>query len=165
LGISAAYVAEILVTGLQATLWLTFVRLTATGVDWIDDPIAEPLKAWATLITVFVVGFAYALGTIIDRIADSLLSRYDKKDESKPLKENWSKVRLQMMAQDQELNKFLEYVRSRLRIVRATVLNLSLITVTVSIFLYTRTSTSCLGIIAVFIGGLVLTASSVFAWR
>ena len=71
---STAIFAEILVVGLQATVWLTLLCL------WIADVNGIPvgsitarlgrLKEWATLITTFVLGFAYTLGIIVDRLAD-----------------------------------------------------------------------------------------------
>ncbi len=178
LGASASYVAELLVTGLQAIIWLIFACLIGTGVDWIDADTPTQLKDWATLITVFVVALAYALGAIVDRIADSALSRIDKRwqrrwfdpgskskcPESKSLDERTSEARLQVLSQEQELNKFLEYTRSRIRLARATSFNLILITLTASILLY-RTNASWLGIIAVSIAGFVLVLASMYTWR
>jgi hypothetical protein len=170
-GTSTAYVAEILVTGLQATIWLILAVLIVVGVDWINEPTAyEQLTNWATLITVFVVGFAYALGVIVDRVADSALHRIDRWFRKKWFDTGYSSpgpvqaARLQVMAQEEALNDFLGYVRSRMRLARATSFNLILITTTASVLLATRTSASCSEIMATIVGGLGLSLFSVFAW-
>ena len=60
------------------------------------------------------------------------------------------------MAQEKELNNFLGYVRSRMRLARATSFNLILITITASVLLATRTSASFSEIMATIVGGFEL---------
>lgn len=138
---STAIFAEILVVGLQAMVWLVMLCL------WIADLKGIPvgsiggrlggLKEWAALITTFVLGFAYTLGIIVDRLADSISTgierrffrqtkpgRTDEKSgEPVPIK------RLLVMSKAPEITKFLEYIRSRMRIARSTSLNLLLTTI------------------------------------
>jgi hypothetical protein len=75
---TTAIFAEILITGLQAFVWLIFACLSVTGLDWLTAETMADLKDWVGLITVFVLGFAYTLGIVVDRVADSLLNPIDK---------------------------------------------------------------------------------------
>src|SRR5215210_5337854 len=104
---STAIFAEILVVGFQAAIWLGLIFLLIADSKWrnIDTVLgaATSWKDWATLITVFVIGLAYALGIIVDRLADSISSYFEKKffpDEKrrnksiKDLKKNGLEVEL-----------------------------------------------------------------------
>ena len=62
-----------MVTGLQAAIWVVFLCLGFTGPDWINTDTTSQLTNWAGLITVVLLIFAYTLGTIVDRVADSVL--------------------------------------------------------------------------------------------
>lgn len=130
---TTAVFAEILVVGLQATVWLALLCLWIADVNGI--PVgrvaakAGALKEWATLITTFVLGFAYTLGIIVDRLADSIQSSIEKAlstkrepDKSVPPR------RLRVMKDSPEITKLLEYFRTRMRIARSTSLNLLLTT-------------------------------------
>ncbi len=136
---STAIFAEILVVGLQATVWLALLCLLIADQNGVHvgaiTARLSGLKEWAALITTFVIGFAYTLGIIVDRIADSLwswingvlISKAD--DSNKKPGPSVAKKRLEVMSKDDGLTKFLEYIRSRMRIARSTSLNLVLATV------------------------------------
>jgi hypothetical protein len=165
---TTAIIAEILVTGLQATVWLAFASLSATGLNWITEETVIQLQDWAGLITVFVLGFAYTLGIIVDRVADSLLHPIDKRFRPKRFGSKLPSVanaRLEVMSKNEELTRFLDFVRSRMRLARATCLNLILITLTAAVLLATQTSAGYLEIMGAVAGGLILFSLSAFAWR
>jgi hypothetical protein len=148
---STAIFAEILVVGLQATIWLALTALLVADLNGINTsgirPAITSLKEWAALITVFVIGLAYALGIIIDRLSDSISSFFEKKyfpdkkrrkECMKELEKNGLHVelplsvglmRLFVMAKNPEMTKFLEYIRSRMRIARSMSFNLIPITI------------------------------------
>src|SRR5688500_14525156 len=82
---------EILFAGLQASIWLALFLAAIFGTSWIDW---NALKGWETLATLIVLGLSYALGVLIDRVADSLFSPLDHKlrrkvipDKDAPVKE------------------------------------------------------------------------------
>jgi uncharacterized membrane protein len=68
-----------------------------------------------------------------------------------------------VMSKSEELTRFLEYVRSRMRLARSTGLNLILITISAAVLLWTS-SFGWLEIMAAVAGGLVLSLLSAFAW-
>ena len=75
----------------------------------------------------------------------------------------FSTMRLKILMQNDAVAKFFDYQRSRLRIARATVLNLLLIIISGIIFLITRTNFSALQITMFALVGIVLIALSLYA--
>ena len=131
---------EILIVGLEALVWMGLVVLCYTGpVDVVTT--LKGLKEWVAPLTALLFGAAYVIGILMDRVADSLYVAL----EGKPPKwraSNWlnrilgkepvvysvpdkiGEKRLRVMLESEGMAKFLDYQRSRLRIARATVLNL-----------------------------------------
>lgn len=172
--VTTAIVAEILVTGLLALVWLVLAFLSITGLIRIDATMITHLKDWTSLILVLVLGLAYPLGIIVDRAADWLVGPIDRRlrnnhfkyDDANLPKAKVSEARLRMLldAKNERLASFLNYVRSRLRLARSTCLNLILITLAATILLGTQNSIGSIELIAVTAGGLLLFLLSLFAW-
>jgi hypothetical protein len=173
--VTTAIVAEILVTGLLALVWLILAFLNITGLIRIDGTTVTQLKDWASLILVLVLGFAYPLGVIVDRAADWLVGpidwrlrnnhfKYDDDDDVNLPKVSEARLRMLLDSKNEGLASFLNYVRSRLRLARSTCLNLILITLAAAILLGTRSSIGNMELHAVIAGGLVLFSLSLFAW-
>lgn len=166
--ITTAIFAEILITGLQATVWLTFACFLFGGVEWISAETLKELKDWASLITFFVLGFAYALGIIVDRLADSLFHPFDNKLRDKYVPSNLPFVavmRLRVMSNNQGMAAFLAYIRSRVRLARSTAFNLLLTIPAATTWLTTRESSKSWVLIStVIVGGLLLFVLAVFVW-
>ena len=160
--VTTAIVAEILVTGLLALVWLVLAFLSITGLIRIDATMITHLKDWTSLILVLVLGLAYPLGIIVDRAADWLVGPIDRRlrnnhfkyDDANLPKAKVSEARLRMLldAKNEGLASFLNYVRSRLRLARSTCLN------------GTQNSIGSIELIAVIAGGLLLFLLSLFAW-
>jgi hypothetical protein len=62
---TTALVAETLIVGLQTTLWLVLVVVTAFGIP----AVGESPKGWEFVIGLYVVATAYVLGVMFDRLA------------------------------------------------------------------------------------------------
>lgn len=154
---------EILIIGLEALVWLAM----ALSLRWDMYPMLDFLRinqAYSVLITPFLLALAYILGIIIDRAADSLYRplRYSHK---KDLPATVRAMRLRIMHASDGMAKFLEYQRSRLRIARATVLNL-LVTLVAAAFLLTGTGEAGARVLPLVIaGGAIALALSVYAAR
>jgi len=71
---TTAVFAEILIVSLEVEAWLVLALLSVFGTRWIE--LAE-VKDFATLLTVLVLALAYVLGIIVDRLADTLLDRFE----------------------------------------------------------------------------------------
>jgi hypothetical protein len=132
---TTAVFAEILIVGLQVEAWIALVLLSIFGVDWID---LHPVADFAALLTVVVLALAYVLGIIVDRLADTVLDRFERTKPGKRVKRRFSKnrklekpakvatMRMKVMLESDGATRFLDYQRSRWRIARATVVNLAL---------------------------------------
>jgi hypothetical protein len=133
--------AELLVAGIQASVWVVFLAAAVLGTGWISRSL---FAGWELLLGLVVLAFVYALGVVVDRIADRVFNHSDRAIRKDLLgEENVSEVgawRLEVMARKPELAADLSYARSRGRILRATTLNFFLITGTGCLFVLTRTT-------------------------
>jgi hypothetical protein len=168
---TTAIFAEILIIGLEATVWIGLVIAALFDLEMAN---LSSLSNWETLITVLVVSGAYALGIIVDRVADSVFDPFDNMLRTISLKGKeraklYTKMRLEVIGQDDGRAQFLNYVRSRVRVARATAFNLALITAAALFYIARRQSAIAgigprqAGAIVVSIG-LVLLALAVYAW-
>jgi len=166
---TTAIFAEILVIGLQAVVWLSLVILSISGVPSVDrQALGEVLPKWTALLVLFSTVIAYSLGIIIDRIADSLFHRLDLGIRARRVRSSLpspARMRLHILAQNEGMARFLDYIRSRLRIARSTCLNVMLITLAAAVFLVTRTSAGRPEVTLVIAAGLVLFLAAFYAWR
>jgi 8-oxo-dGTP pyrophosphatase MutT (NUDIX family) len=143
---TTAIVAEILIVGLQTLGCIAAAVLLLAG----DQPLAQATAAWVAsipswkdllpLITVLLLAAAYSVGILIDRIADmlddlahELVKRMLRASPAR--RAGWivdgrrvRQKRMEVMHKSGEVTKFLEYQRSRLRIARATWINVALFT-------------------------------------
>jgi len=132
---TTAVFAEILIVGLEAAAWLALLILGVLGRSGVD---VHGLKGWDALVTIVVVAGVYALGIVVDRISDSLGrwlestsfgKRFDTYVDLKGdgvLPEDTREKRFAVMQSGGGMAQFLEYQRSRLRVARASFVNLAL---------------------------------------
>jgi 8-oxo-dGTP pyrophosphatase MutT (NUDIX family) len=143
---TTAIVAEILIVGLGATAWFVVLFLTVFGTDWLD---AAALSDFAALTTLAVLAGAYVLGILIDRAADSLFTylrstrlgwwlnrRFGQSSLELLLPADFGMMRLEALREGGALAAFMEYQRSRLRVVRGTAVNLAVGTPILFAFLW-----------------------------
>jgi len=161
---TTAIVAELLVGGLEALLWLAALFFAIHGfprhpVAWLNIG-----KDFVVPLTFALVAFSYVLGVLVDRISDSLLSPIDWAMRRRLLPKDFSvpRTRLLVMHKGEQMTKFLDYVRSRMRIARVTALNLMIGTV-VAVLLVVRQHVD-VSVYAVALTGVIATAASAFAW-
>jgi len=164
---TTAVFVELLVTGLLALIWLALTFLSATGMSWSDLMAVTGVKEKESVTSILILCFAYVLGIVVDRAADSLFHPIDMNIRKRRIDAKLpsvSEMRMYVMSSSERLASFLGYLRSRLRLARSSSLNFLLVTVTALIFLSTRTSTEKVVVIAVTVCGLGVFASSSFAW-
>jgi len=141
---TTAVFAEILIVGLQVEAWIVLLLLSVFGTEWIH---LSEVKDFATLLTIVVLALAYVLGIILDRLADTLLDRFEKTGRGKRVKARFSKsaelegpqnvatMRMKVMIESDGATRFLDYQRSRWRIARATVVNLAIAGLAAALYL------------------------------
>lgn len=136
--VTTAVFAEIIVAGLQAAAWITLVVLAIFGIGW-ADPAA--IADWSALVTLLVLATAYMLGVMIDRMADNLVMRLHGRWPPRPVDKPAAveDMRMETLAKDDGVARFLDYQRSRMRIARVTLFNLLLLIPALVAFLALRT--------------------------
>lgn len=116
---TTAIVAELLVIGAEALMWVFLLICSIRGYSQVQAAIGR----WPQWTAAALVPLAYGIGIVVDRIADRavfpLLKKYD----------GLHRDRLKSLRTNDGVTRFLEYIRSRFRIARATTLNLALITI------------------------------------
>lgn len=162
---TTAIFAEILIIGLQATVWIALLVLSFLPKGSINP---GALDGWEALTTVFVLAAAYTLGIVVDRIADSAYGRlrkiWDKEEKGKRKKNlpDVSIMRLRVMEKEDGKARFIDYQRSRLRVARATVLNVALVFLT-GVFYLGRADMSKPAIATFSVALLIVLVGSLFA--
>ena len=137
---TTAMVIEILIVGLQTVVWLTLIVLTIFGYKWVP---LETLEKWSGPIVLFIIGMSYTLGILFDRLWDFLLHKSDKKiraeyfNDSRP---SLHDVRATVFSSSERMARFIDYIRSRMRIGRASTGNFCLITINSLLFVLIRLS-------------------------
>jgi 8-oxo-dGTP pyrophosphatase MutT (NUDIX family) len=135
---TTAVVAEILIAGLEASAWVSLLVLAIFGTDWID---LSALDSWQALVTIVVLAAAYVLGILVDRAADSLHNKLGDWRAPRPVDKpaGIPRMRMVVLREGGAISTFVDYQRSRLRVARATVLNLLLALPVAVGFLLART--------------------------
>lgn len=170
---TTALFVEILIVGLEALAWVLLLGLTMFGSDWLH---VSELEKWVPLVTVVVLALAYIMGILVDRLADSLFTWFERTRLGLLVNRRFgegsfwyttpagvSTMRLTVMRDSEGIAKFLDYQRSRVRIMRSTVLNLLIALPVVIAFLTSRLSSGPLlpALWAVFLA--TLTVSALYA--
>ncbi|MBD1999103.1 hypothetical protein H6G00_21210 [Leptolyngbya sp. FACHB-541] len=162
---------ELLITGLQGSTWVFLLVLSISGYGWLQTQQLQNLGDWSALLTVFVLSFAYAIGIIIDRLADTIFNKWNKQigkqilpDIARP-----SIRRFALGKENEYLNNQFEYTRSRIRIVRASSLNFALIAIFATIFIWIQLQFLSIGqkliyTLIILVGGGLLSGFSIYAW-
>jgi hypothetical protein len=159
---------EIIVIGVGVDLWLGLLILTFFGYSWI------PWGQFTSIVSLVpFLAVTYVLGITIDRLADQIYSRWDKKLRSYKFTNNaeyhQARTATYTHASDNIIDLF-EYGRSRLRISRSWSINFALIGTFISTFIWFNFPSLAAGlrirvmITSIFIFG-SLCILNVLAWR
>lgn len=157
---------ELIIIGLQAMVWLGLLAFSYASIG----NLLACLKDIDGALTVLILGFSYTLGLLVDRLADALYAPWNDRLKKKIIPNpapNIGTMRYQIDKENTPLNQFLEYTRSRMRIARATSLNMLMILISAVIYMKEKTALSPFEIVpTVFlILGLFLAVAFVWAWR
>lgn len=130
---TTAVVAEIVIVGLEAEAWFALLVVTIFGRGWVDLTTASN---FVPILLVLMLAAAYALGIIIDRVADTAFRRFNRSrvglwnnrrfgmgSEGWVLPERERAMRTTVMNAGGGMATFLDYQRSRIRVARGTALN------------------------------------------
>lgn len=186
-------IVEILIVGIQALIWIILLVLSVFG-HTNFPPADYAIAPWSSVMAVAVLAIAYSLGVVFDRLIKLVFSylvptavvrfftrmalsanerrEFDEAasaslDEQKRINE--ARVIIQLYHTD--MMAVVEYIRSRVRIARATVFNTLLIMIAALLWLYNQpTEPKGYMVLSILIGGsaimvLALMAYGVLDWK
>jgi hypothetical protein len=160
--------AELLIIGIETLAWIALLIFSLFGNGWIDFAFFNNLA-----IAIPLAAAAYVLGIIMDRVSDTLLAGADHAIRRQVLGEraaqSFAQLRSYILARSSYLATDLDYLRSRLRIMRSSIVNFGLLAIFGAAFILSRLqialSTKFSAAATAFIAGLVLASLSYYAWR
>ncbi|MDZ7363017.1 MAG: hypothetical protein ONB46_20195 [candidate division KSB1 bacterium] len=160
--------AELLIIGIETMGWIALLILSLFGYEWIDFSILNNL-----VIAIPLAAAAYVLGIMMDRLSDVLLAGADHKIRQKVLGErvaqSFPHLRIYILAKSPFLSTDLDYLRSRLRIMRSSLVNFGLLAITAAAFILSRAPISLnakfSAAATAFLAGAVFASLSFYAWR
>lgn len=136
---TTAIFIEVLIIGIQGFVWI-LLALLGINVIHIKSINFETLKDCPTIIIPLFFSFCYTVGIIIDRVADGLCIFFSpernlfrisffKRLKNKAISGNNNLTILKIQIKEDKLSEYFSYIKSRLRILRGTTLNIFLITI------------------------------------
>jgi hypothetical protein len=159
--------AELLIIGIETMAWIALLIFSLWGYGWIDFAIFNNL-----VIAIPLAAAAYVLGIMMDRVSDGLLAKADHAIRKNVLGEraakSFSQLRSYVLAKSPYLSTDLDYLRSRLRIMRSSTINFGFLALTGAAFILTRVdaaaNTKYWAAATAFFTGMLLSSLSYYAW-
>src|SRR5918911_1133307 len=129
---------ELVLIGFQMLIWVSLLVMTIFGYRWLN---LDALKQWSSQLSIGLVGIAYMFGLIFDKAISSLPYRWvmggRAPTETRDLPSQLE-MRMEILAKKPEIFEALERRINQHRLVRSTVINLTLISLTAMAFLITQ---------------------------
>ena len=159
---------ELLIVGIQATIWCALIAAAVIDPEYLFHA-KEEIGDWETIVSILYLSSAYAFGIIIDRVAD-VISYFLPPQRlimtwprfRKDVEQSAPDDRIRVLFRENKIADLLEFIRVRLRLIRATTLNLFLITCALVFFLWKKEFSSTSMFISVILG-IFVTGLSAFA--
>ncbi len=126
--------AELLVIGLHALVWIGILIISIVGYEEIDFE-----KLLSLNLALYLLGLAYIIAIIIDRISDTILISKDNRIRKENLASELPELltmRYFVLSKSKEMFGQLQYIRSRLRIARASILNFTITAISGIVFVW-----------------------------
>ena len=132
--------AELLVIGAEGMIWITLLFISVFGIAPLENFMSY-FKDWQGGVYFTALALVYVLGVILDRFADSVFRNQENQvgqDIAGDLPEKIVVIRYSLGTENNYLNQQLEYTRTRMRIARASTINLPLTAFIASFYIYCR---------------------------
>ena len=131
---------ELVVIGFHALIWISIIILAMLGYRNLDIE-----KLLTINLALPILALAYILGILVDRISDSIFLSQDSKmkpnDKEADLPSSFLIMRYYILHKSSDIYAQLEYIRSRLRIARASIFNFVLTTIACLLFVWFQLGT------------------------
>ena len=158
MGTTALYV-ELVIIGLETAMWIAAFSIYLTDVQYISliGKLLGILPA-----SVLLLGILYILGLITDRVADYL---FDKEENKIRLNSGLHAKSSILIWKKSSQEEYFKFTRSKIRILRASAINLPLFTVSIvlNVSRYYGYQTNFLGFIVIL--GTALSLFSLYGYK
>jgi hypothetical protein len=168
---------EILIIGFQACVWLFLVISSTVGVNSINF-IDAKFSKYPAITTALVFALAYVLGIFFDKLAkwlleeslvggrlQSLKGSIEDRNKNDRRKEHQIKYAYIMVRKGQPMTDLL-YARSKVRILRASIINIPIITAAAILYMSTLSKIPAkwipISLVVTFLDGIAVTL--LFTW-
>jgi hypothetical protein len=125
---TSTLIAELVVIGLQAVIWLSMIVTWISGYHWID---LDKVGRIAVPLAIVIVAVSYTLGMVIDAVTawleDVLVDWRVLPADSEDERNEQRRLRQELRLRDDSLSRSLDSEQYLLRLLRSTVLNLLLL--------------------------------------
>ena len=132
---------ELLIIGIETIGWITLFSLSflnAEELASIASAFVRMPDSAGTAVVILLLGILYIFGMLIDRIADKLYFSVEEKCRKNANIKSKSTVLLW-----EEAESYFRFVRSKIRILRASCVNIPLLTTSILVFGYRHGGFSC----------------------
>lgn len=130
---TTALFAELLIVGIQGSIWLMMLVIVAFGHSWIPQ-VAATAKDWSGMLLAIYIAVAYSWGVVLDRVVDATLRLTRLHDRL--LHNRWLTNKAKTLLADNRvavygvagtLAAYQQYILGRARIARSTFFNTTLV--------------------------------------
>lgn len=146
---------EMVIIGLEASIWIYTSFLDISG-NKIFDGISRITDSFA--LSVFLIGILYVIGIVMDGIANIIFQNNENKIRQKSGLQ--AKSTILIWQETEQAKKYFEYARSRIRILRSSVVNIPLISVTLIWYVFRFEYNRLFSLYILFLGAFF----TVMAW-
>lgn len=160
---TTALLVDILIIGIQTFLWIagflfSFIFPFNQALILFEK---FPASTFIILVTIF-----YTIGLIFDYIIANIFTHFKTKKEKEAYREG---LVISILSFDKDIQIFLDNQYARLRIARATLINLPFITISLCCFVMTNSINLrhplFQSIIAILVVGTIMTILSLIGWK
>ena len=160
---TTSLLVDILIIGIQVLVWISaFLSSFLFSVKEIMN-LSEKSP---TVFIFIVIAISYTLGIVFDYIIANFFNKFKSKEENETYRKG---LVISILNYDKDVQKFLDSQYARLRIARATVFNLPLITVSICTYILSNhiqiETPICIAIFLVLSIGIILTIVAYYGWK
>ncbi|MFG1690698.1 hypothetical protein ACGF5M_00845 [Gemmatimonadota bacterium] len=156
---------ELVLVGAQVLIWLLLLLFTLFGYEWIDLAI---LQEWRLEFGVGVLGLAYVVGTVFDRVIGTIHFDWAISASTAKSLKSWLpsvvEMRMHLANANKDLYEVVETRMNQMIMVRGAAFNGALIAVTGLAFLITRIGISAGQIILLSVLALAMVSIAGRTW-
>ncbi|MCJ7447153.1 MAG: hypothetical protein MUO72_05655 [Bacteroidales bacterium] len=160
---TTSLLVDILIIGIQVSIWI------AGFIFSFIFPFSQVMRAmekFPASAIIVVIAIFYTLGLIFDYIIANIFTHFKSEEEKATYRDG---LVISILSFDKQIQIFLDNQYARLRISRATLINLPIIIISSCCFVLTNPISLrfslCYSIIAILIIGIIMTILSYIGWK